>query len=95
MYIKALDFVKFGYNMETLKSSKDFRKYLISELYLKRNNDMYKGKSTIELYEEALNKNEITDSEYLKHLNLEKLLESFKKHLMRRRRKITIKIIQT
>jgi predicted house-cleaning noncanonical NTP pyrophosphatase (MazG superfamily) len=35
-YLKALDFINYGYNIETVKSSKDFRECLIKELHIKR-----------------------------------------------------------
>jgi hypothetical protein len=60
--IKYLNFMKHTYDVQQIKNNEAHNKYLITELCKKRDNQVYKGKSIVERYEQAVRDNEVTNS---------------------------------
>jgi hypothetical protein len=59
MYEKVLKFLKYEYDVKNWEIRKEYRKFLITELNKKRNNQVYDGKSIVEKYKEAVKNNKV------------------------------------
>jgi hypothetical protein len=57
--IKYLKFIRHRYDEKLIKNNLVHRNGLIQKLNIKRNNEVYNGKSVVEMYEEAVRNNTV------------------------------------